>query len=115
MAVWHSSQTDRAKRRMLEAALRVTEVDRTTDLGEEIKWILKRADELEEDRNNAIHAPLFHMGSNAGLASSLLVELPSGVFADVLSGNPRAEKLVARNILAEFGKYALDIETGHGG
>ena len=98
-AIWHSTTNDRAQREMLRAAARVTWNKRlTADLPkakEDIKWLLDEADKVAERRNNAIHAPM------AASTDGKNVELVAAVYY----GNPRAHKLVGKDILAEFEWY----------
>ncbi len=58
-AAWHATESDATQRKMLreayKAALRATEY---TQQREDIKWLLKEAQELSGTRNDAIHAPL---------------------------------------------------------
>jgi hypothetical protein len=104
-AIWHSTANDRAQREMLRAAVRVSwDPKLTTELPkakEDIKWLLDKANSVAEQRNNAIHAPMsVAIGQNE-------IEL----FPVVYHGNPRAHKLIGKDILTEFEWYEKSAET----
>ena len=64
-AVWYSTENDRAQQKMLLAAIVATAAERWTrhpTAKEDLKWLLDRAIELGEDRNNAVHAHCPHTG-----------------------------------------------------
>lgn len=105
--VWHSAGLDRPKRQMLRAAIQQPSRDavgRRPNMVADIKWLLDRADELEEVRNNTIHGPLFLMEPKPEYADD--TETPPMVMPDILLGNPRAQKLVnalhKSGLLSEF-------------
>ena len=57
LAIWHELKADRAQRDILNAAMKSTVINGgSQSLSEEIDWICKRADSLEECRNNALHS-----------------------------------------------------------
>ena len=58
----------------------------------DIKWLLDRADAVAEQRNTAIHAPM-----TVAIGKSEIT-----LFPITFHGNPRARKLVGKDILAEF-------------
>jgi hypothetical protein len=72
LAVWYSTENDRAQRNMLRATVEASRPDRwkeTPKAPEEVKWVLDRVDnQLADARNNAIHAPcaLYVGGSRDG-------------------------------------------------
>ena len=98
LAIWYSTNSDRTQREMLRAAVAATSVDRWKTLPkaqEHLTWLLDRADELAEQRNNAIHAPcsLYIGGGENGGA-----EMGAAFFY----GHPRARKLMGKKLLVEF-------------
>jgi hypothetical protein len=98
-AIWHSTQSDRAQREMLRAALDAAAVEHLfgrNQAVEDIKWLLNEAHKLAERRNNALHAPYVIIADDQGTR-----------FAPMdFSGNPRAAKLVKKDLLIEFAWYA---------
>ena len=106
MQVWQSAQSDRAKRSMLEGAVRglsVMEIREHPRAEEDIIWLLRRVDTLEEDRNNIVHAPLEYHSS---VVSAVLGWEP-GVKPDHIWGNKRAIKLKDKDLLTEY-RYCRD-------
>lgn len=99
MAIWHALRSDRSQRDLLEAAAEVASItaDWICDIPQakaDIDWLLKKVNALGDGRNSAIHAPILNMiGGEAELH-------PFTVF-----GNPNAEKLRGKDILAEFEWY----------
>lgn len=67
LQIWAVLRVDRAKRDILLEAARTNLVDLPDDAQtprqrmafESVKWIYDRANELEDDRNNVVHAPLW--------------------------------------------------------
>lgn len=107
ISVWHSAGFDRPKRQMLRAAIRLPSaaaVDRHSTLVADVTWLLDRADELEEARNNSIHGPLILLEPKPEYIGD--PDTPPLVMPDVLLGNPRAKKLVVAlhksGLLSEF-------------
>lgn len=99
--VWQSAAFDRPKRAMLEAAINnisVSEERNNPRAKEDIIWLIRRVDALEDDRNNAIHAPLY---VKHGLVLALLGGAP-GIAVEDVWGNKRAEKLKGKNLLTEY-------------
>ena len=95
LANWYSVRSDRAQREMLKAAVNATNSERSKKLPEapdDLIWLLDRADELAEDRNNAVHAPcsLYISGSGSEMGAAFF------------NGNPRAKKLMGKELLVEF-------------
>jgi len=102
--VWHSVKSDRTQRDMLREAIERCPW-RRDKLVTDGFWLLDRANSLSDQRNDAIHAPLFYAGKY------LFGELTEGrgqVVPRFWSFNPRARKLWERaNLLAEF-RYCRD-------
>jgi hypothetical protein len=101
---WNSLNSDRDKRRLLRAAAaRPTKIQQRNypHLYEDVKWILDRIDELENDRNNAVHSPLMLMSAkySAILRSAGIVER---VIPDSIRGDRRALNMQDKELLAEF-------------
>ncbi len=93
MKVWQSSKSDRAKRDMLEAVNRHNRRRKKSQMihaMEDIDWILKRTNSLEEDRNNLIHSPLSSPNPYS-----------DAVYADWGFGHHRASKLRNKDFLKE--------------
>ena len=59
-AIWYSTQNDRAQREMLRAATEAAAAEGTLtqQARDEIKWLLDRTNELANERNDAVHAPV---------------------------------------------------------
>jgi hypothetical protein len=98
LAVWYSTDNDRAQRNMLKAAVAATTAERWASFSkaaDHIKWLLDRADEVAEYRNNAIHTPcsLYIGGGEFG---------GSEMGASFFHGHPRAKKLVGKKLIIEF-------------
>lgn len=92
LAIWNAVKNDRTQRELVRATAKETT---GPEVFSEIKWVLDRADEFEEHRNNALHSPLTFMIDADGpqLASKWL------------SGNQRAMKLKGKDLLTEFAWY----------
>jgi hypothetical protein len=93
-AIWHAAQNDRTQREMLKAAARAaTEKALLTDqMGADIRWLLGRADEFANKRNDAIHAPVaFFTDQN-----------DTHLMTEYIYGNPRAHHLKGKNLVDEF-------------
>jgi hypothetical protein len=97
LAIWYSTDSDRAQRWMLRAAAMACGSDRWPNPAakDDTIWLLDRADSLAEQRNNAIHAPcsLFVGGEKEG---------GSEMGASFFYGHPRARKLMGKSLLDEF-------------
>jgi hypothetical protein len=95
LAIWYSVKSDRAQRDMLRAAVNATNPERSIKLPkapDSLKWLLDRADEVAEARNNAVHAPCsLYLGGSV-----------SEMGASFRNGNPRAKNLVGKDLLVEF-------------
>ena len=98
-AIWHSTTNDRAQREMLRAAIMASTQERLAvelpKAKDDIKWLLDRADSVAEQRNTAIHAPMSLVLGNKEIELHPLA----------YHGNPRARKLVGKDILTEFDWY----------
>jgi hypothetical protein len=90
LANWYSVWSDRAQRAMLRAKVNATKSERSKRLLEalddDLIWLLDCADDLADDRNNAVHAPcsLYVSGSGSELGAAFF------------NGHPRARKLGQR-------------------
>jgi hypothetical protein len=93
---WYSVRNDRAQREMLKAAVFATSSQRSEKLpdapDDDLIWLLESADDLAEDRNNAVHAP----------CSLFISESGSEMVAAFFDGNPRAKNLMGKRLLVEF-------------
>jgi hypothetical protein len=105
MAIWHSTPNDRTQREMLRAAVQASARSRLTTARPkakaDIKWLLDRADAIADQRNTAIHAPMTVAIGHSEIS----------LFPITFHGNPRAKKLVGKDILAEFGWYESSTDT----
>jgi len=99
LSIWHSTTSDRAQREMLRAVAPYTLRRRKRAL-EDVNWLLCKVDAVADRRNTAIHAPLFFAIDSTG----------SGEAGEMLpfayNGNPRARRLINKDLLAEFRWYA---------
>ena len=96
-AIWHSCRSDSLQREMLRAAIAATSdkepwVVRLPEAKSDLMLLLQRASKTGEIRNDAIHAPV-----SLALDGGKLVIIPV-----YFNGNPRAEKLKDKDIVAEF-------------
>ena len=110
LSIWYSSKSDRAQRDMLRSLAESPALGNilTEDAKKEVSWILKRADALEEIRNNALHSPLFQSGDDPVVPHHEL-------------GHRRAKHLANKDMLKEFRwfydtatilrDYALDLQA----
>jgi hypothetical protein len=88
-------KSDRSQREILLAAAKSTFVNGSGSQkrAEEIEWICKRADALEDSRNDALHSPLW--ATPRGPSTSIVSPV-------VGLGHVRANKLLGKNLLTEF-------------
>jgi hypothetical protein len=96
LSVWHSSNSDRAQRMMLRAALNAVDDEWRAKYPrgkEDITWLLNKTDTIAEARNNVIHAPC-----SVGLGDQADFEIVPMSF----HGNRRAKALRGKDVLAEF-------------
>jgi hypothetical protein len=99
--LWNSAKFDRPKRELLRAAIEtVTDEERESfpKLLDDLTWLLKRADALEDARNDAVHSPLMYIGS----ARLMREAFGSMIMPNLLYGNPRGTKLAKKDLLNEF-------------
>jgi hypothetical protein len=106
MAIWHSSNNDKAQRLMLEAAVNRQSYDddwteQHPGAAQGIRWILNKANDIGEKRNTAIHAPCSIVAGTPELE----------ITAYLWSQNPRAKRLRGKDILAEFDWYERSADT----
>lgn len=97
--VWYAVPNDRTKREMLLASAKWTFVEkpRARDKQTEhqqrsfdaVNWLCVEAQKLEDDRNNAIHAPL-------------VMNYPEEVAPQTIYGNRRAKNLENKYLLPEY-------------
>ena len=96
--VWNAVKSDRIQREMLKAAVNhlITDWERPKLVGE-ANWLIDRANELADWRNDAIHFPLIVLAKELGAVSGRNVRPANYQF------NPRAISLTKReDLLAEF-------------
>ena len=103
---WYSIRSDLHKRAMLRdrrsrAAGLSGCTKRLPKAPEDLKWLLDRAHDLAEDRNNAVHAP----------CSLLISESGSEMVAAFFDGNPLAKRLMGKELLVEFAWCEAYAET----
>ena len=113
-SIWHTIQNDRIQRQIL-AAVAAKAFDETSSpyrllenedeatmrhLLTEITWCMQRANELGNQRDNAIHTPFSHTASD-----------PITFVSNILFDHPRAKSLKGKDLLNEFYFYRKDIET----
>jgi hypothetical protein len=104
--VWHAIKSDRSQREMLKAAIEHSPTDwGRPSFKKDGKWLADRAEELENDRNDAIHAPLFSVNRSLyGLAAASVEKVAPAYWLF----NPRARSLASKaNLLDEF-RYCRD-------
>lgn len=105
-AVWQSSVVDRAKRNMLEAAIKEMvppHIDETSK--EAVLWLLKQVEALEDARNNVIHVPL--TSYDHPLWQELVSPDLKGVLPDDTYLHVRAKRMRAKDVLSEY-RYCRD-------
>jgi hypothetical protein len=95
LSIWYSVRSDLAQREMLKAAFFATNPQRSEKLPkapDDLKWLLDRAQEVANARNDAVHAPCSLYVSGSG----------SEMGAAFFDGNPRAKNLGGKDLLVEF-------------
>jgi hypothetical protein len=100
VGVWNAAEFDRPKRKMLRAAIEATtprQLSYHPKMVEDMIWIINKADELENKRNDAVHSPLLLFGKGA-----LAPRYPPLVMPDALLDNRRAINLGQKDLLVEF-------------
>lgn len=95
LAIWHEIKVDRAQRDILLAAAKAGGMNgsRFPRLIADLEWIWKKARDVEDARNDALHSPLW--GSQRGPTASVVMPM-TGL------GHLRARKLEAKDLLSEF-------------
>ena len=100
-AVWSSAPSDRAKRAMLIAALDSRQEMIGPDISAHdkqkaalIKYLCGQTNELENKRNDIVHAPLANVHHAHPVSGTAL--------PDTLLGNVRAKSLEGKDLLKEF-------------
>jgi hypothetical protein len=94
LAVWHALKSDRAQREILLAAVQNHAWGAVpSSFEDDVTWICRRADELEETRNNALHSPLW--AYDRGSQGTIVMPI-TGL------GHVRAKKLFEKNLLTEY-------------
>jgi hypothetical protein len=95
-AVWYSTFSDRSQRQMLEAAIanwaEYHWQSHPIHAKKDLIWLLRRADELGNRRDDAIHAPAILYTDVQGTEMA----------APPLSGHRRAQNLRGKRLLIEF-------------
>jgi hypothetical protein len=104
-AIWHSSDNERALRRMLQEALEAAKPVKQIEQEayDHIVWILSQINKLAGRRNTAIHAPF-------ALVSGSTSDPKFEVVPMYFFGHPRAEELRDKSVLAEFKWYRDHLE-----
>lgn len=106
-AVWQSSNTDRAKRKMLGAGVKELNPkyipQRVID---EVLWILGKSEALEDTRNDTVHAPL--LSYDHPLWQEIVDPDLKGIRPNETFGNVRATKLGKKDLLSEY-RYCRDV------
>jgi hypothetical protein len=114
LRMWYSKFQDRWQRNELRNAVDAVGSWPNSTAKDDVIWLLDRADELAEDRNNAIHAPcsLYVGGREDG---------GSVMGPAFFNGHPRARNLLGKKIIAEFEwceqytecltRFSMQIET----
>ena len=102
--LWNAPQFDRQKRALLEAATNAMPPLTQSDyprLKEDILWLLKQVNSLEDARNTAIHSPLLAQSDRDVLVFGVTISIRS-VAPNLWLQNSRAMKLAQKDLLTEF-------------
>jgi len=92
-AIWQKITNDRMQRNVLVAVAKEATLALASGAQfEDIKWLCDQATNLEDFRNDALHSPLWGIGTQAGPDIAPVTGL----------GHPRATKLYGKDLLAEF-------------
>ena len=97
LAIWHTTRSDLAQRQMLRAS---SEAAAAAGLfpeqakKDDIKWLLDRTDELAQQRNDAIHAPVAFFTDQDG----------TRLMTEYFFGSPRALSLKDKSLWDEFSR-----------
>jgi hypothetical protein len=110
LAIWHSTDSDSAQRKILRASVECAS-HLTTKQRDDIIWVLNQIDKpLRYERNSALHAPM---------SMALALNDPAGsnvfsVIADVFSASPHSRNLSKKQNLVEelelYGEHAAVLE-----
>lgn len=99
LAIWHTLKVDRAQRDMLlAAAYNHTLSAYPPRMVEDIEWLCKRADALEDERNNAVHSPLLGVRHE----NKVLIRPRTGL------GHVRAKRLANNKDLLALFRWCRD-------
>jgi hypothetical protein len=106
--IWNVPKADRQKRDLLDAVVNYAVAydfnhPKGFKIVEDLKWIMNRANALEDARNNAIHASLYLWGS--GASAKFMGDVPydgNWIRASPFSGSPRTKKLREADLLKEY-------------
>jgi hypothetical protein len=102
VAIWHEIKSDRTQRDVLSGSAKAKSLNGfPKNVAQEIEWICKRADTIEDDRNNAVHSPLWCISEKDG---KIVIKPVDGL------GSARAKKLIGKDILKEF-RWGRDAST----
>lgn len=118
LAIWYSTENDRAQRKMLHAAVKASDANTwaTEEQRGDVLWLLGKADSLSVSRNDAVHAPC---SITVGHRDDDRAEMAPAF----MNGHPRSTRLVltGTRILDEcawcegyaeiLARYAMQIET----
>jgi hypothetical protein len=110
IAIWQAAQLDRPKRQLFRAALLHLEPiseKRRPLLRSEFEWLLNQADELEDVRNNAVHAPLMQYERELEWPDDTS-RIPGTVYPNIHLQNPRAKRLAKKDLLSEY-RWCRDV------
>ena len=95
LSIWYSVTNDHFQREMLKAAVSATNSERSTNLPkapDDLKWLLDRAEEVADARNNAVHAPCsLYLGGSV-----------SEMEASYFNGKPRAKRLMGQRTVGRI-------------
>ncbi len=100
-AVWYSSNSDLSQRKMLAAVAEITKF-KNSKAQAEITWLVGHINNtLADKRNDVIHTPFVLLTNALGTTLS----------SDLISENPRARKLLKKELLKEFAWYQRTAEV----
>jgi hypothetical protein len=107
--LWNAPQFDRPKRALLEAVTQSISSQTQLDyprLKDDILWLLKQVDSLEDGRNTVIHSPLLAeegiLANQNVLALGNIFDTPRAVMPNLWLKNTRATRLAQKDVLTEF-------------
>jgi hypothetical protein len=105
-AIWNTISSDRTQREILKAAVEANAFNDRPDskrISQDVLWLLKQADKLSDQRNDALHGPI-----------TTLTDTATGetrVAPQTFFGNRRAKKLDKKDLMNEFNWYRESIEA----